>query len=41
MFLLETECENQDINNGLVKPRTETQNDTAATKERLRRFWNV
>ena len=41
MFLLETEWENQDINNGLVERRTETQNDTAPEKQRLGRFRNV
>ena len=41
MFLLEAKWENQDFNNGLVERRTETQNDTAPEKERLRRFRNV
>jgi hypothetical protein len=41
MFLLETEWENQDIDNGLVEQRTETQNDTAPEKEPLGRSRNV
>ena len=40
MFLLETGWQNQDINSGLVERRTETRNDTAPEKERLRRFRN-